>query len=584
MCRLVPCFKLSFYSNLNLKIDIVLHFTARQILSLFCLLFLVSGISLLLAGDLKYVFPISLILQVLGSLLFIWKSPNHRIYIIVSWIAFFVVFMLMSFISSKLYDFSFDGMRAHQPAILALKTGWNPFSDPLFEEGKILVDDHPELKGNFLIGNGYKINCYYLICASIYRFLGNIEAAKAINMLLLIASIGVGCRFFSRREQSNPLFYACLLALNPVVLYQAFDFTLDGFSYSLFLILLFSLTEVLEHKRWGSLIELFCAASLLPFVKLSGIAYCGAILMGAFLLFSFNWIRKQKYSGRYTLVFFGFLFVVFSTAFLSKDFLSQLSIHDYSIESITQKLSQRDYSRPGFAGIEELKQQNKIQRFFYTHFSETHISPGEYRLKMPGKITSAEVGQLYHGYTEYRTGGFGPLFSLTFILSILLLLRSGINKNGIILLSLYGLSSFILFLSIPVWWARWASYLWLLPLLPVVFSKTTIGKNKLFSLRGNSWLLRLNLFVLTFNILLISVLNISGKIQQSMKLSSWIDEWVDEGKCVRIYTHWFPSNALWFYAKGIEVDLTLMADDDMNTLEGKQGFPKTSSKFELYSK
>jgi hypothetical protein len=80
--------------------------------------------------------------------------------------------------SGTLYDLSVDGQYYHQAAIIAMHNGWDPLTQELPPAGENLwIEHYPQGAWSH--------------AAVLYRVMGRIEPAKALNLLLLLASFGV---------------------------------------------------------------------------------------------------------------------------------------------------------------------------------------------------------------------------------------------------------------------------------------------------------------------------------------------------------------------------------------------------------
>lgn len=91
-----------------------------------------------------------------------------------------LIILISFFISSFLFDFSWDGQWYHQAAIYNLKEGWNPFLEPIkrFNEYNDISIIH------FPKGPWY-------FAASIYSTFGNFESGKTINFIIVAATFSV---------------------------------------------------------------------------------------------------------------------------------------------------------------------------------------------------------------------------------------------------------------------------------------------------------------------------------------------------------------------------------------------------------
>lgn len=130
------------------------------------------------------------------------------------------------------YDYAYDGMSYHQPIIHSLMQGWNPLYTPQSPQTagwpcSAYVDHYPK---------GLETHCAaFALCC------GNIEAGKAANLQLIVASFCfascfVKAYFGKRFAPTTRQLLALLLTLSPVTLSQALTFYVDFALYAYLLI------------------------------------------------------------------------------------------------------------------------------------------------------------------------------------------------------------------------------------------------------------------------------------------------------------------------------------------------------------
>lgn len=157
-----------------------------------------------------------------------------------------VIIALATALATYAYDYAYDGMSYHQPIIDSLMQGWNPIYTPHSPHAagwacSAYVDHYPK---------GLETHCTaFALCC------GNIEAGKAANLLLIVASFCFascfvkayfGKRFTSPKRQ----LLALLLTLSPVTLTQALTFYVDFALYA-YLLIGFSMCYLSFHQTTG---------------------------------------------------------------------------------------------------------------------------------------------------------------------------------------------------------------------------------------------------------------------------------------------------------------------------------------------
>ncbi len=593
-------------TNWERRIGDLVFWTGRQMLyfAFFCLVvsytFWAIGIN-----DLTHVAEASLVL-LLGLNLGLGIKEQVKLQakvLAVSLTVLLGVLFVGSFLLSQIYDTTYDGMRAHQASVIALKNGWNPISDPSFSVGLELVkqsdpspedadDFHPnentdslskrrELQGNIVVGKGYKVNSFYCLCAVIFSRFNNLESAKSVHLLLLFAAVGITLRYLRSIDTRHAMSIALLISFNPVLLYQLCSFMLDGYTYSLFQIFFFSVLGLFQSAKSKLLwMDVVTSATLLCTAKISGVSYFLAIVGAAFFVLFVTYLSKRSGVAKVRWFLMMLMLLILFNGFYRSYNLRSLVVHDVSISSILDWMMQRDQSRPGLAGIPELAEQNKLQRYLWSNFSITHINPHSYRLKIPGKIEREEIRQLMEGHGEYRTGGFGPLYSAMLLLAFALLLihpKMLFNKP----LILYAIVLIIVSWFSPVWWARWGALQWMIPLLPLILLKREDSTPALFSLKKGIFSSSLLLFAGFCNVALVCSLYSVGRIQTSVHINACVESVDSDLEKVELYYSTFPTNQFWFLSQNIDVSLISLKEANLiNSIE-LHALPATSSKYRV---
>jgi hypothetical protein len=482
---------------------------------------------------------------------------------------------------SLFHDTTYDGMRAHQATILALKNGWNPMLDPVFEQGVGALGQSEgalELRGSIVPGNGFSVNTFHVLGATLFASFRNLESAKVMHLLVAIAAFGLTFRYLRELGVLRPKWIALLFTCNPVVLYQLSSFMLDGYTYSLFQIFFFAVLGILRSPRDGCLwVDACASAVLLGTAKISGASYFIAVVASVIVLgAAYGWLRFGLWDRIRWVLHAGILVLLLHLVFVTYH-LSLVAIHGVSLASITSWTMVRDQSLPGLAGIPELANQNKLEQIVWSHASMTHINPGSYGLKLPGAVTASEIQELHAGHGEYRTGGFGPLYSAMLLVALLLVLRNpGVLKTTP--MRLYWVFAVMVISISPVWWARWAAYLWMLPLLPLLQVRQVDLGHSLFSLKylgAGGIALR---WVGLANVMIVFIAYGMGRWEISRSIDSVLKSGRKDGALAELHVSTFPSNLMWFMSKGIEVDLIVRDEESLDADEDLIGLPGTSSR------
>ncbi|MCP4150516.1 MAG: hypothetical protein GY757_22410, partial [bacterium] len=161
---------------------------------------------------------------------------------------FLIILAASFFISKSIYDFSWDGMAYHQPGIIALAEGWNPFHQPVLESFNELYHNQPK---NITLPINHFTKASWITAASVYKATGHLEPGKMFHILYMAALFLVAVRFlsyFKRIAKTSNITISLLAALNPVAICQVFSFYNDGQLYSLTAIVILLSLQYLFFK------------------------------------------------------------------------------------------------------------------------------------------------------------------------------------------------------------------------------------------------------------------------------------------------------------------------------------------------
>jgi hypothetical protein len=180
---------------------------------------------------------------------------------------------------------------------------------------------------------------------------------------------------------------------------------------------------------------------------------------------------------------------------------------------------------------------NRFVRFGYALFGR----PGEQpynddpnaRLMWPFLVSAKDFAK--YRYHETRIAGFGPFFSGSLLISLLLaawfLVRPG-TQRGLLVLC-YAAVVFSLLISIHTWWARYGPQMWWLAFIPVVaaFWASTSRPQV-----GVAWGL---VAILTANALIVAAVRMHWEAKATQTLGRQLVELKASGKEIDVDLQWF---------------------------------------------
>lgn len=378
------------------------------------------------------------------------------------------------FIFGRTYDLTVDGNTYHKIAIKYLENNWNPLyeSSENFEKRNHLENTNR----NHLWVDHYP-KATWIIASTMYHMTGYIESGKCITVLLLITMGFLSFSFLSsflNKKQSFIL--SVLLALNPIVLAQLFNFYVDGIMGMCFvmeLILLFMISFTEKQNIWiWSIFMAVC--TIFVNLKFTGLLYSGIIAA----VFYFYWLykyRKEKNFIKYfknitlcfTITFSIAIFLVGSSSYVRNTVVKHNPLYPLigkdKVDIITTM---------------QPKIFNKIsmpQKFVWSMFSKTEnvtYNDGKPTLKNPFRIYQSELDGLT--IPDIRIAGFGPWSALYFMLGIFTLVFTGgllyrQDKEKIHYILLPTIAIIISAIAVGEnWWARYVPQLYLFPWMALV--------------------------------------------------------------------------------------------------------------------
>jgi hypothetical protein len=353
------------------------------------------------------------------------------------------------------YDLSWDGQDYQQKAIYELQNGWNPVYtlwEPSERYDSQWLNHYPKAP--------------WIAAASINQLSGNIESGKAINLLLIVALLFIA--FAMLHSLGMYIWHALpltiLIAFNPVSVYQAFSYYVDG-QVAASIALLLSL-YILLIKRPSGLVFLTLIAALV--VSLN-IKFTGTVYV---LLLSAGWLGLIYLCHHLDDRFWQTLWAILIGGVLG---LILAGFQPF----VTNSLRHGNPLYPTFGGGEfshsrllqmqipdDFKDKGSLEKIFLSIFSPSMIEiHRSVRLKFPLSVSKEEIQSFWTPDT--RVGGFGPWFGAGLILAAItaILLLSEGRELWIPTFLLSGMVVISGMVNPEAWWARYSAQLWLAPLV-----------------------------------------------------------------------------------------------------------------------
>lgn len=528
-------------------------------------LLLCFAIQLVSLAGFVFGFPISpFTLPIAAALLLIGSAIFDRRLLVASAVSI-ALLTLWCIVCGLVFDASFDAMYYHKEAIIALKEGWNPLSegvlqaDPFagYQQLALWLDNYP--KG------------LWICSASIYALTGALETAKAVNLLFLLsvfaASFDTLKRVYGLKDGKAAAF-AALFAANPVFLCQAFTFYNDLAVGSLLVLTLLGGIRIVSRRMdTYSYAVLMLAVCLCCTVKFTAPVLAALILLafGVYYAFSVKWdLRRLRTPAAILLLGFAF-----GAAVLGFDpYIEHLSAGHHLFYPVMgeAEIDIMYHNAPAsFAGKSNPRQM--AESLFARTDNTLNAEP---QFKLPLRIYAEEFESL--GDADIRLGGFGILFSGILCLSVLFALIMAAYRTKIRAATAVALGVLaLLALFFPeTWWARYASYIYYIPLLLLLYAQDVRGGDGQRTPFG--WLGTLQYTLTAINAVLIAATVISAAADTRRDIDTRLEAVRQEaqGRTVVLRVNDFPSHIKLFEEAGIDYEVSHTA------LSAPQIFYKTT--------
>jgi hypothetical protein len=376
----------------------------------------------------------------------------------VKWIAICFAFQLLIFAGSIFFekaflDTSYDGQTYHQKGIIELAKGYNPVFTNNSDD---LIKHYP--KGCWIPGS------------IVYRSIGNVEAAKYVNVYYFVALFLVCFStlsiLFNYKKISGillTLLVAIAISFHPVVIMKFFNSYADGQLCCLIGITLCNFILAIKEPRYFYL-TLFSGFVMIA-LKFTGVVYFVVFILGFFSWHIFSKQSLKKYLYHYNTIISFFLFAII----LYHPFIENTLFHSHPFFPINVLGTDNQL-------IDSMKNNNRFTNTLICLFAKPELLNSSTIPELIFPFSSLSVW-LYESNID-TLAGFGPFFSGIFLLSIfafiLIFFCEKKFRKEILFLSL------ILFVSVFInpgcWWLRWVPQFYWLVMLPVIY--TVFSKKK----------------------------------------------------------------------------------------------------------
>ena len=436
-----------------------------------------------------------------GMYLLLAKKKNESIkkeliQIIASIIIGALVFTIAVFCVGKIYDVTADGNTYHKLGVGSMKNGWNP----LYESSR----DFTEEDGNALTVSENNINYLWAdhyamgtetIGANIYAFTNNIESGKAFTLVMMFIGFGIMLEYLViQRDWASKKFgiikalvISILLVVNPVTIVQIGTYYVDAtLAISLFLIIIELIAiNTKKDDLFENYLILAMAIGMCSNAKFTGLGYAGVFCAASYVYGVIKNRKDKKYIIRNT-VFYIITVIITVCVLGGTSYLKNMIGNGHPFyplygEGHVENMVNQEIP-------ESLAEKPNIVQFFISIFSKgENVSPSysdvlnEPDLKIPFTIQEGEIEN--YNIPDIRIGGFGPLYSGIFIITIGIMvaicvdcIRNKKYHSLIIYGIIVGVSAILLIALDGSYWARYIPYVYLISIINLAYLFEKKGK------------------------------------------------------------------------------------------------------------
>ncbi|MBO7318244.1 MAG: hypothetical protein J6U43_05960 [Bacteroidales bacterium] len=354
-----------------------------------------------------------------------------------------------------LYDNSFDGNTYHQGSIIDMIMGCNPIYN---------AQDFTSLWSR------HYAKAIEIAASTITLFFNRIECGKAVNILLIEASIFITYSFlrreFNHHTTRSIAFFTLLLTLCPTVIRQAYIYYIDYTLYTFLLLAVLSLITIYRTHSTLSWLILGTTAIMAATTKFTvGFYIFLAIAVGILWFFM---------SGRRTL---SFRTTVFAIGLFIVGF-GVVGYHPY----LTNTWGWGNPFYPLLGSDIDIMSGNTPEIYAEGNRFTNWVRSLFYNAQGSGIWIPFANHSLHDYYIshESRIAGFGPLFGYTLFASILLVayclhkecITHTLNKR--IATTFVGIALLLLmacFIFEQSWWMRYIPFLWAVPVILLLYTE-----------------------------------------------------------------------------------------------------------------
>lgn len=432
--------------------------------------------------------PIITVIAIIAFLMF-YKKDNIKINVIAVVLGI-IIMLAITYVEGKVYDTTADGNTYHKLAIGSMKNGWNPnyedSKDFKIEDGNAFDTSEDNINTLWIDHYAKGTEIY---AAVIYAFTGDIETGKGYTVLLMYVAFGILFSYLYQDKKKSlftSLAVSILLAFNAITIVQMFNYYVDGTLMISILLILYSCIVESDKEKYDQKENLLVLASSIILcinAKFTGLAFAALFCF----VFYVYWLVKAYRQGKkefikvlkkYT-IFYVITVVVAIGIVGYSSYMRNMIDHGHPlyplygeghVENMVVKEQPTSFSDKNHLEIFLISIFSKGENVSPTYSSE-NVQP---TLKIPFTMTMEEIEN--YCIPDIRVGGFGPLFSGVFIISMIgtiyIIAKLIKNKKWELLIPymlILGVTAILILALDGNYWARYIPYFYAIPILVLTY-------------------------------------------------------------------------------------------------------------------
>lgn len=416
-----------------------------------------ASITFMLGGVIGvWMFPTAIAMSLAAGYCLLNKNGNQYS-LVTRYCTVVVASLLFALLSSALiYDLSYDGITYHQEAIFLMMQRWNPFHAP----------DMPTSPWEIHYAKSLEI-----IASTIAIGFNRIEYGKAVNILLILASLFITASFlrreFPQKRGIKIAILTSLLVLCPTVIRQAYIYYNDFAMYTFMLLVVIALIELYRNSKQREAWVILIVATLMSAVTKFTIGFYVYLTLAIGIIWIF---ATGKRSLSYRLASLSILLIIVGFGILG--------YHPY----VTNTLGWGNPFYPLIGGSVDIMSSNTPELYAGGNRLSNFIRSLFYNGLGTAIWIPFVTDSLHDYYILYdaRIAGFGPFFVYGLLMAIVLWVsvvykEKSNNISNRRHTATYSIISLLLLLGCFIfeqsWWMRYVPFLWAVPLLLLLYSE-----------------------------------------------------------------------------------------------------------------